>query len=228
MNWRPLPWWSRMHFREYRCIVCNSVLRVHPSQNSVTEYVPTDRCYNCNYEISYSLSTHNETSSQQFLQTRLPLVQAAEQIADELAEASTPLPSTHIPIDEFWGPDDEGNPEPWMSDENPEAHDERIRNLWAVPYPQTHGLNRLPATYPVPPGGDAHPADNPPEGDADPVDDEPEGDEPEGDEPEGDEPEGDEPEGGAPDRDTHQADDAPAPHQSPDEPEEGLNIMRGL
>ncbi|EGU75482.1 hypothetical protein FOXB_13994 [Fusarium oxysporum f. sp. conglutinans Fo5176] len=91
MNWRPLPWWSRMHFREYRCIVCNSVLRVHPSQNSVTEYVPTDRCYNCNYEISYSLATHDETSSQQFLQTRLPLVQAAEQIADELAEASTSL-----------------------------------------------------------------------------------------------------------------------------------------
>lgn len=91
MNWRPLPWWSRMHFHEYRCIVCNSVLRVHPSQNSVTEYVPTDRCYNCNYEISYSLATHDETSSQQFLQTRLPLVQAAEQIADELAEASTPL-----------------------------------------------------------------------------------------------------------------------------------------
>ncbi|KAM5375947.1 hypothetical protein ACJA88_007058 [Fusarium oxysporum] len=173
MNWRPLPWWSRMHFHEYRCIVCNSVLRVHPSQNSVTEYVPTDRCYNCNYEISYSLATHDETSSQQFLQTRLPLVQAAEQIADELAEASTPL---------------------------------------------------LPATYPVPPGGDAHPADNPPEGDADPVDDAPEGDEPEGGAPEGDA----HPVDNAPDRDTHQADDAPAPHQSPDEPEEGLNIMRGL
>lgn len=133
-------------------------------------------------------------------------------------------PSTHIPIDEFWGPDDEGNPEPWVYDENPEAHDERIRNLWAVPYPQTHGLNRLPATYPVPPGGDAHPADNPPEGDADPVDDAPEGDEPEGGAPEGDA----DPVDNAPDRDTHQADDAPAPHQSPDEPEEGLNIMRGL
>ncbi|KAI7765165.1 hypothetical protein LZL87_005878 [Fusarium oxysporum] len=223
MNWCHLPWWSRRHSREYRCIVCNSVLRVHPNQNSVTEYVPTDRCYNCNYEISYSLTTHDETSSQQFLQTRLPLVQAAEQIADELAEASNQLltccdtaysrPSTHILIDEFWGPDDEGNPEPWVYEENPGAHDERTRNLWAGPYPQTHGLNYLPVTYPIPPGGDAHPADNPPEGDADPVDDEPERDEPEG---------------GAPERDTHQADNAPTSHQSPNEPEEGLNIMIDL
>jgi hypothetical protein len=29
-------------------------------------------------------------------------------------------------------------------------------------------------------------------------------------------------------RDAHQADNAPAPHQSPNEPEEGLNIMRDL
>ncbi|KAF5614914.1 hypothetical protein F25303_13946 [Fusarium sp. NRRL 25303] len=145
MNRRHLPLRNRKHFHQYRCIVCNRVLETRRSMSPRIEYVLTDRCYNCSYEISYSLATTDETFSHEFLQTRLPLVQAAEQIANEIAEDSDQLgyrrPWTPTKIDVVLEPDDETTTEPSLYDETPEERAERFRNPGAVRYPQTHDLD---------------------------------------------------------------------------------------
>ncbi|KAI1055786.1 hypothetical protein LB506_009386 [Fusarium annulatum] len=249
MNRRHLPLRNRKHFHEYRCIVCNSVLETRRSMSPRIEYVLTDRCYNCSYEISYSLATTDEISSQEFLQTRLPLVQAAEQIANEIAEDSDQLdavgnfnsvkpgsrltcrdrgyrrPWTPTKIDVVLEPDDETTTEPSLYDETPEERAERFRNPGAVRYPQTHDLDYFAAALFYSPEPD-HPK-------SDDIDLElsqlgayelevyglahgyewSEGEASELDPPEGD---------------AHPVDNAPAPHQSPDQQEEGLNIMRHL
>ncbi|KAG4276966.1 hypothetical protein FPRO04_07712 [Fusarium proliferatum] len=181
------------------------------------------------YEISYSLATTDEISSQEFLQTRLPLVQAAEQIANEIAEDSDQLgyrrPWTPTKIDVVLEPDDETTTEPSLYDETPEERAERFRNPGAVRYPQTHDLDYFAAALFYAPEPD-HPK-------SDDIDLElsqsgayelevyglahgyewSEGEASELDPPEGD---------------AHPVDNAPAPHQSPDQQEEGLNIMRHL
>ncbi|KAG4280291.1 hypothetical protein FPRO06_11624 [Fusarium proliferatum] len=181
------------------------------------------------YEISYSLATTDEISSQEFLQTRLPLVQAAEQIANEIAEDSDQLgyrrPWTPTKIDVVLEPDDETTTEPSLYDETPEERAERFRNPGAVRYPQTHDLDYFAAALFYSPEPD-HPK-------SDDIDLElsqlgayelevyglahgyewSEGEASELDPPEGD---------------AHPVDNAPAPHQSPDQQEEGLNIMRHL
>ncbi|KAF5701552.1 hypothetical protein FGLOB1_10158 [Fusarium globosum] len=229
MNRRHLPLRNRKHFHEYRCIVCNSVLETRRSMSPRIEYVLTDRCYNCSYEISYSLATTDETSSQEFLQTRLPLVQAAEQIAKEIAENSDQLgycrPWAPTKIDVVLEPDDETTTEPSLYDETPEERAERFRNPGAVRYPQTHDLDYFAAALSYSPEPD-HP-------ESDDIDLElsqlgayalevyglahgyewSEGEASELDPPEGD---------------AHPVDNAPAPHQSPDQQEEGLDIMRHL
>ncbi|CZR48409.1 uncharacterized protein FPRO_13019 [Fusarium proliferatum ET1] len=229
MNRRHLPLRNRKHFHEYRCIVCNSVLETRRSMSPRIEHVLTDRCYNCSYEISYSLATTDEISSQEFLQTRLPLVQAAEQIANEIAEDSDQLgyrrPWTPTKIDVVLEPDDETTTEPSLYDETPEERAERFRNPGAVRYPQTHDLDYFAAALFYSPEPD-HPK-------SDDIDLElsqlgayelevyglahgyewSEGEASELDPPEGD---------------AHPVDNAPAPHQSPDQQEEGLNIMRHL
>ncbi|CCT74069.1 uncharacterized protein FFB20_01088 [Fusarium fujikuroi] len=229
MNRLHLPLRNRKHFHEYRCIVCNSVLETRRSMSPRIEYVLTDRCYNCSYEISYSLATTDETSSQEFLQTRLPLLQAAEQIANEIAEDSDQLgyrrPWGPTKIDVVLEPDDETTTEPSLYDETPEERAERFRNPGAVRYPQTHDLGYFAAALSYSPEPD-HP-------ESDDIDLElsqlgayalevygfahgyewSEGEASELDPPEGD---------------AHPVDNASAPHQSPDQQEEGLNIMRHL
>lgn len=112
-----------------------------------------------------------------------------------------------------------------MYDETPEERAERFRNPGAVRYPQTHDLDYFAAALFYSPEPD-HPK-------SDDVDLElsqlgayelevyglahgyewSEGEASELDPPEGD---------------AHPVDNAPAPHQSPDQQEEGLNIMRHL
>ncbi|KAF5630598.1 hypothetical protein F52700_7279 [Fusarium sp. NRRL 52700] len=219
MDSRPLS----SHFHEYRCIVCNSVLKTRRSMRPRTEYVPTDRCYNCNYEASYSLATHDEASSQEFVQTWLPVMQTVEQIANRIAEVSgqsahsrSRTPST---IDEVLEPDDEPNMEPSLYDETPEA---------AVQYPQEHDRDYMPATLFYSPGRDSPELDKfqlelsqlaawgselyiiengfvAPEGEA---------------------PELAMSGSDTPEEDAYPVHNAPGPQQSPNEQEEGLNDMR--
>ncbi|KAF5582506.1 hypothetical protein FPCIR_9482 [Fusarium pseudocircinatum] len=86
--------------------------------------------------MSYNLATHDEASSQEFLQTGLPVAQAAVQVAEEIAEASDQLayssPWSPTTTDAVLEPDDETETQPSLYDETPAERDERFRNLRAV------------------------------------------------------------------------------------------------
>ncbi|KAF5684747.1 hypothetical protein FCIRC_3830 [Fusarium circinatum] len=227
MNWRHRPPQNRNHFHEYRCIICQSVLDTHRSMRPMAQYIPTDMCYNCTFEISYSLATQDETSSQEFLQTRLPVAQAAEQIANEIAEASVEptyiRPWAPTTIDIILELDDETYTEPSLYDETTEERDERFRNLGAVKDSQTHSLDSSPAPSPSSsgaydselgaPGLQAYVREY--------VLEVSEGEASEFKVSEGQASELDAPKGHA-----HLVDNAPAPHQGPNEQEEGLNTIR--
>lgn len=126
--------------------------------------------------------------------------------------------------------DDDTNTEPSLYDETPEEREERFRNPGAVRYPETHDIDYFAGALSYLP--------------------EPE--HPESDEielelsqlsasrleaylceygyeaPEYEASAGEASELDAPERDAHPVDNAPAPHQSPGEQEEGLNIMKHL
>ncbi|KAF5626729.1 uncharacterized protein FTJAE_9509 [Fusarium tjaetaba] len=134
MSRRHSPLQGERHFCEYRCIICNSVLETCRSMRPEIVYALADNCYNCIYETSYSLATYDEASSQEFLQTMLRVAQV--QIANEIAEASDQLayssPWSPTTTDAVLEPDDETETQPSLYDETPEERDERFRNLRAV------------------------------------------------------------------------------------------------
>ncbi|KAF5570524.1 hypothetical protein FPANT_13737 [Fusarium pseudoanthophilum] len=138
---------SQRHFREYRCIICNSVLETCRSMRPEIGYALTDNCYNCIYETSYSLATHDEASSQEFLQTMLPVaqVQIANEIAETLDQLAYSSPWSPTTTDAVLEPDDETETQPSLYDETREERDERFHNLRAVQDSRTPTPDYLPA-----------------------------------------------------------------------------------